>query len=86
MTDRIRPALTAYVFGVLGVFLVAAPWTAIWDHGTQFLLPGGAAVWARSAWVRGAVSGLGILDLVVAAGEAGVLWRALRRESGGTDR
>jgi hypothetical protein len=83
LTDRIRPALAVYVFGVLGVFLAAAPWTAIWDEGTSFLLPMTAAAWARSSWVRGAVSGIGLLDLVVAAGEAAELWRLLRGGRGG---
>jgi hypothetical protein len=80
LTDRIRPALGVYVFGVLGVFLAAAPWTAFWDEATYVLLPAwGACV--RSGWVRGAVSGLGLVDLAVAGREAAALWRSLR--SGG---
>jgi hypothetical protein len=82
LTDRIRPALLVYVFGVLGVFLAAAPWTAVWDAGTRFLLPTGAAAWARSGWVRGAVSGLGLLDLGVAVAEGAGLLRLLRRDGG----
>ena len=82
MTDRIRPALLVYLFGVLGVFLAAAPWTAVWDEGTRFLLPTGAAAWARNGWVRGAVSGLGLLDLGVAAAEGAGLLRLLRRGEG----
>lgn len=82
MTDRIRPALVVYVFGVLGVFLAAAPWTAVWDEGTRFLLPTAASAWARSGWVRGAVSGLGLLDLGVAAAEGAGLLRLMRRGPG----
>jgi hypothetical protein len=78
LTDRIRPALRIYVFGVLGAFLATAPWTAVWDEGTFFLVSSSAA-WVRSGWFRGAVSGLGILDLVVAAREAALLWRLLRQ-------
>ena len=83
MTDRIRPVLAVYVFGVLGLFLAWVPWTEIWDEGTRFLLPTGAALWARSGFTRGVVSGIGLLDLVVAAGEAALFWRAVRREGKG---
>ena len=34
--------------------------------------------WVRSGWVKGAVSGLGALDLLVALQEAGILWQSLR--------
>ncbi len=83
MTDRIRPVLAVYVFGVLGVFLVMAPWTEIWDEGTRFLLPTGVAAAARSGFTRGAVSGIGLLDLAVAAAEGAAFWRATRRDGGG---
>jgi hypothetical protein len=83
LTDRIRPVLAVYVFGVLGLFLAWVPWTEIWDEGTRFLLPTGAALWARSGFTRGVVSGIGLLDLVVAAAEAAAFWRAVRREGKG---
>ena len=34
---RIRTALLAYVFGVLGAFLLAAPWSSLWDYATLAL-------------------------------------------------
>ena len=83
MTDRIRPVLAVYVFGVLGVFLVWAPWTEVWDEGTRFLLPTSAALVARSGFARGAVTGIGVLDLAVAFSEAAAFWRAVRREGKG---
>jgi len=75
---RIQTVLTIYVFAVLGVFLLFVPGTSIWDQVTLVFLPPGLGSWARSGWVRGAVSGLGALDLIAAAQEAGVLWRSLR--------
>jgi hypothetical protein len=81
LTDPIRPALGISVFGVLGVFLAVAPWTAVWDEGTFFLLSTSAA-WVRSGWFRGTVSGLGILDLAVALREAVCLFRTLGRRDG----
>jgi hypothetical protein len=75
---RIRAALVLYVFGVLGLFLLAVPWTSIWDDVTAVLLPTALGDWAGTGWARGAVSGLGTLDLVAAASEARTLWRGLR--------
>ncbi len=83
MTDRIRPVLAVYLFGVLGIFLAMAPWTEIWDEGTRYLLPSWAALWARSGYARGAVTGIGLLDLAVAASEGAAFWRSARREGKG---
>ncbi len=82
MTDRIRPVLAVYVFGVLGIFLAMAPWTEIWDEGLQFLLPTGALACARSGFTRGVVTGIGVLDLAVAMAEGAAFWRSVRREGG----
>jgi len=75
---RIQTAMALYAFGVLGLFLLAVPWTSVWDQVTLALLPKALGGWVRSGWVRGAVSGLGALDLVAAAREARALWRELR--------
>src|SRR5262245_43107517 len=34
LAARIRTALLAYVFGVLGAFLLAVPWSPLWDYAT----------------------------------------------------
>jgi hypothetical protein len=83
LIERIRPALGAYVFGVLGVFLVAAPWTAVWDRGTHVLAGTLVGVWVRSGWFRGLVSGVGFLDLAVAFSDAAALWRLVRAPRSG---
>jgi hypothetical protein len=66
----------------LGLFLLIYPWTGGWDDNlfATFLsqtIPGWSAYW-QNAYVRGAVSGLGILDLYIFFGE---IFR-LRRFSG----
>lgn len=50
----------------LGVFLVMVPWTGIWERNFLFkLAPDWYAVWI-SPYARGAVSGVGVLNLWVA--------------------
>ena len=78
MIARLQTAMTLYVFGALGLFLLAVPWTSVWDQVAIALLPQALGGWVRSGWVRGAVSGLGALDLAAASKEAATLWRAVR--------
>ncbi len=80
--DRVRPLLTLYVFGMLGAFLAAAPWTPIWERGTTYLVFTSLGGWVRSGWARGIATGLGVLDLIVALQEADRLRRALRARGG----
>lgn len=63
---------------MLGVFLVAAPWTPVWDQASGALGQSLLATWTASGYVRGFVSGLGVLDLLVAAREAEAVWRDVR--------
>ena len=54
----------------MGLVLLAAPWTALWD--TNYLLnphPMLRSV-ALSPFARGAVSGLGLINVLLAAQEA----------------
>jgi hypothetical protein len=78
LESRIRTALLLYAFGVIGLFLLVTPWTAVWSQAMVGLLPTKIGRWALSGWVRGAVSGLGALNLVVASQVAGELWREMR--------
>lgn len=77
MVARIQAALTLYLFAALGVFLLAIPWTSIWDQVALALLPRALSEWVSSGWVKGIVSGLGVLDLAAATRDAGSLWRDL---------
>jgi len=80
---RIRAVLWVYAFGVLGIFLVAAPWTPVWDQAAFVLLPVPAVGWIGSGWARGAISGLGLLNLMTAGRDAGAWWRERRPRVGG---
>jgi hypothetical protein len=59
----------------LGAFLVVYPWMEGWQHNLYATLsPGWNTVWVNP-WLRGAVSGLGAVNLLIALVE---LFRYLR--------
>jgi hypothetical protein len=82
LDSRIASALTVYVFLVFGVFLLVVPWTPVWSQALLNFLPAQAARWALQGWVRGIVSGLGAIDLLVALQAAGELRGRMRRANG----
>lgn len=82
MTEKIRPAIAAYVFGVFGVFLVSAPWTEVWETSTLVWAWTPFGAWIRNGWTRGAVTGIGILDLLAAFSAGRTLWRSMREDGG----
>ncbi len=79
MDLRLRGAMRLYLFLAFGVFLVSVPWSPIWDRTTLLLSATPVGPWVLGGAVRGAVSALGFLDLLVAAAEARALWSTLRR-------
>lgn len=82
MKSNLLTVLALYGFIVLGVFLLAAPWTPVWERATIGLTPTAVGPWIGSGWVRGLVSGLGALDLLVALQIGGELWRHLSSRGG----
>lgn len=82
--SRLQIVILLYAFFVVGVVLVAFPWTPLWERSLSFFLPTALAPFARSGWVRGAVSGIGLVDLLAASQEAGALLRSLSAQARGT--
>jgi hypothetical protein len=80
--SRLQIAINVYVFAALGMFLLAVPWSPVWDTATTAYLPTAFGPWVRSGFVRGLVSGLGALNLLAAVGEFQDLVRTLRRGPG----
>jgi len=70
LASRLQTALVVYAFAALGVFLLAVPWSPMWDRATASFLPTPAGPWLRSGFIRGLCSGLGALNLAAAFGEA----------------
>jgi len=77
---RIRTALMLYAFAVFGLFLLVAPWTPIWNRAMLALLPTSIGAWVMSGWVRGIISGLGALDLLMALQVAREFWGQMQSE------
>ena len=82
MTSRISAALLLYAFAILGLFLVLAPWTPLWATVAYGWLPDPFEGWMLSGWIRGVVTGLGALDLLVALQVGKELWARSDDEAG----
>jgi hypothetical protein len=73
-----RILLVAYFIEV-GVLLVLVPWSAFWERNYfAQLLPGLSALMANH-FVRGAVSGLGVVNVVAGIAELFSLFSSRRR-------
>lgn len=70
MPSRLQTALQVYAFAALGIFLLAVPWSSVWESATTPFLPTILGPWLKSGFARGLVSGLGALNLIAAWGEA----------------
>lgn len=59
----------------VGLALLVAPWTSLWDQHPALAISEQMRRVALSPWVRGSVSGLGLLNLVAAAFDAFEIFR-----------
>ena len=63
----------------IGIFLLVFPWTDYWDANYfSWALPGWHRYW-DNAYVRGGISGLGVVNMYIAIVEAFRLRRFARR-------
>jgi len=69
-----RLILIAY-FLEAGLLLSVAPWSVFWDRNYLLTLWPALAGVAGSGYVRGAVSGLGLVNLAAAVAELAALFR-----------
>ena len=56
----------------MGVVLVLFPWSSMWDRNYFFALVPRYATWFASSYLRGAISGVGLVNVWIAVSEA---WR-----------
>ncbi len=79
-SQTVRPLLTRVVIQLfcveLGLILLLLPWTLLWDNNFFFSLQPQVSEFWLSNELRGAVSGVGIINLWLAIGElAGMVSR-----------
>ena len=69
---RRRLGIVLYViFSVeLGIVLVLLPWKDVWTNNSFFASYPGLRLWLNHDFVRGAVSGLGLLNIWIGISEA----------------
>jgi hypothetical protein len=72
----VRRLLFAAYFFEVGLLLVIVPWSSFWDQNLLLEAIPFVHDWTRSPYVRGAVSGLGLVNMGAGVAE---LSRALRR-------
>ena len=54
----------------LGLFLLLLPWSGMWEHNLIFWLVPGLRPFLLSYYVRGALNGLGVVNLWIGLSEA----------------
>jgi len=62
----------------IGLFLVFVPWSDLWDHNVLLAYSLHLRGVLLNNFVRGAVSGLGVVDLVLGVSELGRFWKSLK--------
>ena len=62
----------------LGLFLIFVPWSALWEHNVLLSYSIYLRGFFLNNFVRGAVSGLGVVDVVLGLSELGRFWKSLR--------
>ena len=62
----------------IGIFLVLAPWSGLWDNNFLLSFSPGLRAFALSNFTRGAVSGLGVIDCLLGISELHLFWKSLR--------
>ena len=66
MVSRVARTLFLLVWVELGLVLVLVPWSEIWEANYFLVRYPMLSMLARSAYLRGAISGLGVMNIFLA--------------------
>jgi hypothetical protein len=66
-TDRLGRVVLAFAWFDLGLLVLLLPWSHLWEGNSLLTLYPGLMPILLSGYVRGIVSGIGVLDMVIAA-------------------
>jgi hypothetical protein len=62
----------------IGLFLVFVPWSTLWENNVLLSYSVQLRRFFLNNFVRGAVSGLGVIDVVLGLTELGRFWKSLK--------
>jgi hypothetical protein len=71
-----RHLFFAACFFEAGLLLIVLPWTVLWDRNSLLSALPWVHAFAQSPYVRGAVSGLGLVNVGIGMAEVGTLLAA----------
>ena len=77
--DLLRRLLFAAYFFEVGCLLVIVPWSSFWDQNALLEAIPAVYRWTRSEFVRGAISGVGALNIGAGLAELVAAWVGRRR-------
>ena len=62
----------------IGLFLVFVPWSALWENNVLLTYSTSLRGLLLNNFFRGAVSGLGVVDVALGLGELGRFWKTIK--------
>jgi hypothetical protein len=80
----LRRLLFAAYFFEVGLLLVIVPWSSFWDRNVLLEALPLLYEWTRSPYVRGAVSGFGVVNMAAGLVEVAKAWQGRHEEPGPT--
>jgi hypothetical protein len=62
----------------IGLFLIFVPWSTLWETNVLLTYSFALRNFVLNNFVRGAVSGLGVIDVLLGFFELAVFWKSLK--------
>ncbi len=66
-SDRLGRVVLAFAWFDLGLMVMLLPWSHLWENNSLLAQHPGLIPIVLSGYVRGIVSGIGVLDMLIAA-------------------
>ncbi|PYS48684.1 MAG: hypothetical protein DMG13_25000 [Acidobacteria bacterium] len=77
MSRLLAVAFILFCFEI-GLFLVFVPWSALWENNVLLTYSTSLRGLLLNNFFRGAVSGLGVVDVALGLGELGRFWKTIK--------
>ena len=77
MNRLLAVALILFCFEI-GLFLIFVPWSQLWEHNVLLAYSLPLRGLLLNNFFRGAVSGLGLIDLALGCSELGRFWKSFK--------